>query len=60
MGTPAFLPNGKVVGVLTLRSVDPGRTGMLSMMGSTEGLGLLAVILPAADVLEVAKQATEK
>ncbi len=60
MGTPAFLPNGKVVGVLTLRSVDPGRAGMLSMMGSTEGLGLLAVILPAADVLEVAKQATEK
>ena len=60
MGTPAFLPNGKVVGVLTLRSVDPGGAGMLSMMGSTEGLGLLAVILPAADVLEVAKQATEK
>ena len=25
MGTPAFLPNGKVVGLLTLRSVDPGR-----------------------------------
>ena len=32
----------------------------MSMMGSTEGLGLLAVILPAADVLEVAKQATAK
>ena len=60
MGTPAFLPNGKVVGVLTLRQVDPGRASMLSMMGGTEGLGLLPVILPAADVLEIAKQATEK
>jgi S1-C subfamily serine protease len=60
MGTPAFLPNGKVVGLMTLRSVDPGRPGMMAMMGTTEGLGLLAVILPAADVLEVAKQATGK
>ena len=60
MGTPAFLPNGKVVGLLTLRSVDPGRPGMMAMMGTTEGLGLLPVILPAADVLEVAKQATAK
>ncbi len=42
MGTPAFLPNGKVVGLLTLRSVDPGRPGMMAMMGTTEGLGLLA------------------
>jgi hypothetical protein len=33
---------------------------MMAMMGTTEGLGLLAVILPAADVLEVAKQATGK
>jgi len=59
MGTPAFLPNGKVVGLLILRSVDPGRPSMMAMMGS-EGLGLLPVILPAADVLEVAKQATAK
>jgi S1-C subfamily serine protease len=60
MGTPAFLPNGKVVGLLTLRSVDPGRTGMMAMMGGTEGVGLLPVILPAADVLEIAKQAMGK
>jgi S1-C subfamily serine protease len=60
MGTPAFLPNGKVVGLMTLRSVDPGRPGMLAMMGSSEGLGLLPVILPAEDVVEIAKQATSK
>ena len=29
-------------------------------LSGSEGLGLLAVILPAADVLEIAKQATEK
>lgn len=60
MGTPAFLPNGKLVGLMTLRSIDPGRPGMLAMMGNSEGLGLLPVILPAEDVLEIAKQATAK
>lgn len=60
MGAPAFLANGKVVGLLTLRQVDAGRASMMSMMGGTESLGLLAVILPAADILEIAQQATEK
>ena len=60
MGTPAFLPNGKIVGLLTLRSIDPGRTGRMSMRGGSEGMGLLPVILPAADVLEIAKQALGK
>lgn len=57
MGSPAFLPNGKVVGLLTLRQVDAGRPSMMSMMGGMESLGLLAVILPAADVLEISRQA---
>jgi hypothetical protein len=59
LGVPAFLPDGKIVGLLTMRSVDAGRPGMFAMMGGTEGLGLLPVILPAADVAE-AKQALEK
>jgi S1-C subfamily serine protease len=58
-GTPAFLPNGKLVGLLTIRQVDPGRMSMFGMMGGSEGVGVIAVILPAADVLEIAKQATE-
>ena len=57
-GTPAFLANGKLVGLLTIRQVDPGRLSMFGMMGGTEGAGMMAVILPAADVLEIAKQAT--
>jgi S1-C subfamily serine protease len=60
MGTPAFTAAGKLVGLLTLRQVDPGRSSMFSMMGGAEAIGLLPVILPAADVLEIAKQATEK
>jgi hypothetical protein len=59
-GTPAFLPSGRIVGLLTLRQIDAGRAGMMSMMGGAEGMGLLAVILPAADVLEIASQAPAK
>jgi hypothetical protein len=60
MGTPAFLSNGRVVGLLTLRQVEAGRASLASMMGGAEGMGLLVVILPAADVLEIAKQAPAK
>lgn len=60
MGTPAFLTNGRVVGLLTLRQIEPGRASLASMMGGSESMGLLGVILPAADVLEIARQAPEK
>jgi S1-C subfamily serine protease len=59
-GTPAFLPNGRVVGLLTLRQIEAGRASMAAMMGGTESMGMLGVILPAADVLEIAKQAPAK
>jgi S1-C subfamily serine protease len=60
IGTPVFLLNGKLAGLLVLRSITGNRPGMYSMMGGSEGLGLLPVILPAADIREVAKQAVEK
>jgi hypothetical protein len=60
MGTPAFTSSGKVVGLLTMRSVQSGKPGMFSMVGGSEGLGLLPVILPAADVRDIAQQAPEK
>jgi hypothetical protein len=60
IGVPAFLPNGRIIGLLTLRQIDAGRAGMMSMMGGTESLGLLPVILPAEDVLEISQQAIEK
>ena len=60
VGTPAFLLNGKIVGILTLRQIANERPSALAALNGPEGLGLLAVILPAADVLEIAQQATEK
>jgi S1-C subfamily serine protease len=58
-GMPAFQSNGKIVGLLTIRQIDPGRMSMFGMMGGSEGAGVIAVVLPAADVLEIAKQATD-
>jgi S1-C subfamily serine protease len=59
-GMPAFQANGKIVGVMTIRQIDPGRMSMFGMMGGTEGAGVIAVVLPAADVLEIARQANER
>jgi S1-C subfamily serine protease len=60
IGTPAFLPSGKIVGILTVRQISNDRPSAFAAMSGPEGLGLLSVILPADDVLEIAKQATEK
>jgi len=60
VGTPAFLPNGKIVGILTLRQIANDRPSAFAAMNGPEGLGLLSVVLPAADVLDIAKQVTEK
>ena len=60
IGTPAFLLNGKIVGILTVRQITNDRASAFAAMSGPEGLGLLPVILPADDVLDIAKQATEK
>jgi Trypsin-like peptidase domain len=58
VGTPAFTTGGKVVGLLTVRQIEAGRASLASMVGGgAEGMGMLGVILPAADVLEIARQA---
>ena len=61
MGTPAFLTNGTRGRPLTLRQIEsrPGQHG-LDDGRDPRGWACLAVILPAADVLEIAKQAPEK
>jgi S1-C subfamily serine protease len=60
MGTPAFSTAGRLVGLVTMRQVDPGRSSMFSMMGGAEAMGMLPVVLPAADVLEIAGQVESK
>lgn len=58
LGTPAFTLDGKLAGFVVIRSVTGDRSGMFSFMsGNPEGLGLLPIVLPAAAVREVAKQA---
>jgi hypothetical protein len=60
MGTPAFLLDGKLAGFVVMRSIGGGGSGMMGMMsGSTESMGLLPIVLPAADVREIAKQAAK-
>ncbi len=58
-GIPAFRLDGTSVGLLVLRSVATDGGGMFTALGGAEGLGLLPVVLPAADVLEIATQALE-
>lgn len=60
VGTPAFDTSGRIIGLLTLRQIDAGRASMSSMFGSSDAFGMLGVILPAEDVLEIAKQAPAK
>lgn len=57
LGSPAFTLDGKIVGVVLLRAI-PGAGGasLLNMMGGLED-SMAAVILPAADILEVSAQA---
>jgi S1-C subfamily serine protease len=54
-GAPAFALNGKVAGIILLRSIPIERSGR-SMFGGMSGLGMLPVVLPASDILEVVKQ----
>src|SRR4029079_11351265 len=60
IGTPAFLTNGKIVGILTVRQIANDRPSAFATMSGTEGLVVLPVILPAEDVLEIARQALER
>ena len=68
LGAPAFLPDGKIIGLLLLKMV-PGTSGgmrmsmasMTSMMfGGASAMGLMPVILPAKDILEVSRQVPEQ
>lgn len=57
-GTPVFTMDGKIVGVILMRSVDThAGGGMTAMLGGAEGMGIMAIILPASEILEASKQA---
>ena len=57
LGCPAFSLDGKVLGILILRTMPSTGGGMFESMGDG---GMLPVILPASDVLEAAEQAPKE
>ena len=60
IGTPVLMPDGRVAGILVMRMAEThGGGGMTAMLGGMGGMGLATIVLPAADVLEASKQATE-
>jgi len=64
MGSPVFTAEGKLLGICTRRAAKSGRSrsvGMMSMLsGRGAGASVTPVILPAADVKEIADQAKEE
>jgi len=59
LGTPAFSLDGKVVGILLLRVKEAQGFGGNEMFRGIGGMNMLPVILPAEDILAVAKEAVE-
>lgn len=60
LGAPVFTADGAPVGLLVLRTVATAGSGMNSMFGGMDAYGLLPIVLPAADILDVANQAPEE
>jgi hypothetical protein len=61
IGGPIFTLDGKPLGLLLLRSVAPESEGNLSsMFSSGEALGIMPIVVPAADIRDGAKQAMTK
>jgi hypothetical protein len=50
---------GVPIGLLLLRAKPSGSSDSPSMFGGMSGMGMMYVVLPAADVLEASKQAVE-
>lgn len=59
LGSPTFTTDGKVVGVFVMRTVKGAGGGSMSMMRGMSDTSM-AIIVPAADIAEIAAQAPEK
>jgi hypothetical protein len=64
LGSPVFASDGKLLGICTRRATKGGRSRSIGMMSALGGGGAAAsgapVILPAADVKEIADQAKDE
>jgi len=59
LGAPVFALDGTPVGMLLLRTSPESSSSMSSASGGIGGSNMLYVVLPAADVLDAAKQAPQ-
>jgi hypothetical protein len=59
LGSPAFTPEGNVLGVFVTRPLNPKRGGGLGGLFSLQPEAPTAIILPVADIRKGAKQAAE-
>ncbi len=57
-GSPVFLPDGSCVGIATIRTIAGGEEQGFGMFSGMES-NMAVVVLPGADVLEIAKQAPQ-
>ncbi|UCD83813.1 MAG: trypsin-like peptidase domain-containing protein [Deltaproteobacteria bacterium] len=59
LGAPVFSSDGKVIGILMLRILPSKGTGIGNLFSGVSGMGMLPIVLPAEDIMEVGKQALE-
>ena len=60
VGSPVFSLSGTPLGVILIRNAPAeGEANVASVFSGTGGLGIMPIIVPAADILEDAKQALE-
>jgi S1-C subfamily serine protease len=58
LGSPAFTMEGKIVGIIALRAIrGEGGKGMMGLIGGGMQENMMAIVVPASDIQEVAKQA---
>ena len=58
LGAPVFALDGKIVGIMLLRT-STGRPSMGGFLQGISGMGMLPIVLPAEDIAEVAQQVGE-
>ncbi|UCC12379.1 MAG: trypsin-like peptidase domain-containing protein [candidate division WOR-3 bacterium] len=58
MGTPVFALDGNIIGILLMR-VTRGNESYQSDVGGLSGLGMLPIILPAQEIIDVMEKAPE-
>ena len=60
IGSPVFALTGAPLGIILMRNASTGsEANAVSMFAGTGGLGVMPIIVPAADILDDAKQALE-